>query len=190
MAVFQSKRDELGLGKIELVSRENIGPDGFFDRVSNLLKQEWHIVHYAGHSYHDTDENRAYLFFPTSGIDATPVPVPIEIFARELSQPAPFVYLSSCQSAGNGFMATLAECNVPALLGYNSQVINNNAKTFAKVFYHHLFNLTDAQMFVESRVDNRKCLQHAYVRAKESVFSKDTTDMAWAQSVLMLQQAS
>jgi hypothetical protein len=113
-------------------------PMELLDRT--FKETQWDLVHFIGHSYYKapTEERRegAYVFLPSPRF---PIPVPITQFAGWLTRSS-FVYLSSCESAENGFIQALAAKPIPTIVGYRWKVSDYGAKAFAKKFYENLLD--------------------------------------------------
>jgi hypothetical protein len=175
-----------GKGRVEIVSRRDLGDETFGNYLSAKLRQgPWDLIHYAGHSYFHPFEKQGYLFFPGSVDSSTPVPMLIEDFGAQLGE-ARFVYLSSCQSAQGSFLASLAQCRVPALLGFSCPVYDEHAEEFALQFYTELFECTESDS-VRQHGGDQKCLQHAFLRTRKQLKLKMGSQTIWAQPILMFQ---
>jgi hypothetical protein len=151
----------------------------FKDFVKDLLRgdlkqefgDEWHLIHYAGHSYYDDKRNVAYLLFPGDDyIEA----VDSALFSAWLGS-ACFVYLSSCTSYATEFVFELAKNRVPAVMGFRWELEDQSAFQFAKEFYSELSK------------HSQHSLERAYLRARQNLHEKDQSDKTWAAPILVLQ---
>ena len=159
----------------------------FKDLLAETLKGDtWDLVHYVGHSLFHLNEGKGYIFFPDTTESDAPIPVPIEDFGAQLNR-ARFLYLSSCQSAQGSFLASVAQCRVPSLLGFSCPVPDTRAAEFALEFYKQLFGFAANLKGASKYERDKKCLQHAFQRTQEIFFKTRPAEPIWAQPILMLQ---
>jgi hypothetical protein len=136
-----------------------------------LAENEWHIVHYAGHSYYDLTEKKGYVFFPgTENV----IPVPAEEFAQWLNEAkARLLYLSSCHSSEEDFVFELANKLMPAVIGFRWDIEDDLAAEYTRVFYEQLFK--------------KMSLEKAFFEARRKMHSSHTAKRIWASPVLVIQ---
>lgn len=164
------KKGGINLGEIlvipstpeELVGRKTI--------QQALESQLWHIVHYAGHSHYDNDSGQAYIFLKDE--DGYVDPLKIEEFAGFLRK-TKLLVLSSCTSAHQGFVFELAKHQVPAVLGYRTEIKDEYALRFTRDFYRILFDL--------------KSVERAFYQARKNLYDDEKTRRAWTNPVLVLE---
>ena len=168
---LQSEMKRLGIAQPVLLRREQ-GEQGFLTRVQEQLSQDWDLVHYAGHSYYDEQRRRACVFFQVDNqrVEA----VTSTRLVNQLGS-ARLVFLSSCESASEGFVFKLAEAGVPAIVGFRWQIEDNLAAEFAESFYSHLFD--------------RKSVEEAFFLARVQLHNHKgyAERKAWASPVLIEQ---
>lgn len=165
------------IGEVKVVRPAEAADGGsFMQRVEDSVKGGgWHIVHYAGHTHYDTAERAGYLLFPGSGARSVEA-VRIDVFAWLLRKAdTRFVFLSSCESAGQDFIYHLARERIPAIMGFLWKVNDERAVDFARSFYGHLL------------ADGRSTLEHACFEAKKEMHAKFCGDPIWASPVLVMQ---
>jgi hypothetical protein len=103
-----------------------------------LSKERFDIVHFAGHSITTTD-GLTFLILPGMQPGEAEQLV-AESFARLASKAgARLVYLSSCHGSSANSVATLAQRDVPCVLGFRWDVDDVDAADFATKFYEGLF---------------------------------------------------
>lgn len=167
------------IGEVRVI-RPEIVPAGvsFKKFVEDTLKGnqcKWHVLHYAGHTHYDAQLQVGHLFFPGGGI--RPVePVKIAEFALWLdSADTRFVFLSSCESAGQDFIYQLVKERVPAIMGFLWKVNDALAREYAESFYRYLLN------------GRQRSLEYACLAAKKQMYAKYPKDPIWASPVLVMQ---
>jgi hypothetical protein len=168
--VLKEEMQSLNIAEPVLLRREP-GEQGYWQRVQDQLKHDWDLVHYAGHSYYHEEKNRACVFFQED--DHHVKPLTITHFANQLRS-ARLVFLSSCQSASEGFVFELAESGVPAIIGFRWPIEDSLAVGFAQCFYEHLFK----SMSVEEAFFMARCQMH----------DKQKKRKVWASPVLIEQK--
>jgi CHAT domain-containing protein len=103
-----------------------------------LSKERFDIVHFAGHSITTTD-GLTFLILPGMQPGEAEQLV-AESFANLASKAgARLVYLSSCHGSSANSVATLAQRDVPCVLGFRWDVDDADAADFAARFYEGLF---------------------------------------------------
>ena len=136
----------------------------------------WHVVHYAGHTHYDAQNQMGYVFFPCAGEINNIEPVRIAQFALWLEMAdTRFVFLSSCKSAGQDFIYQLAKGRVPAIMGFLWEVGDAPAREYATSFY---------QCLLEGQQD---LLEYACLAAKKQVHANYPASPIWASPVLVMQ---
>ena len=165
--------------------------DASYDRVYGQLNQcQYHIVHYAGHGFHDeNDPDESGIYFwekPNQSGDVKPMP--IRTLRNLLSKSdVRFFFLSCCvgaQTAGTeetklrgndfqGILEGLVRVGIPAVLGYRWNVWDTDAQQFAVAFYESL--LTDFSLDV------------ATFNARRALQEKNHYSETWASPVLVMQ---
>jgi hypothetical protein len=161
-----------GIGVVERIS-----PSGsrlpFKKRLFELLaSREWHIVHFAGHSYYRPGQNgkpgNGYLLLPgkqAEGLNA-------HDFARRLGN-TQFLFLSSCHSSEEAFAFEMAKNHVPAVLGFRWGVDDLFVPPFVRSFYERLFS--------------SRSIESAFVEARKKVRQKfGVKNQIWAAPMLVL----
>jgi CHAT domain len=106
--------------------------------AEKLSKERFDIVHFAGHSI-TTSDGLTYLILPGMQPGEAEQLV-AESFAKLASKGGTrLVYLSSCQGSSANSVATLAQRDVPCVLGFRWDVEDAEAADFATTFYEGLF---------------------------------------------------
>lgn len=169
---LQSEMKHLNIAQPVLLRRER-GERGFLKRVKAQLNEDWDLVHYAGHSYNSEERGRACVFFQVD--DQRVEAVTSTRFANQLGS-ARLVFLSSCESASEGFVFKLAEAGVPAIVGFRWPIEDGLAVEFAHSFYTHL---------LES-----KSVEQAFFLARVQLHDREgyAERKAWASPVLIEQK--
>jgi hypothetical protein len=159
--------------QFERVLRIREGAEGksFAKHVEETLKETWHVVHYAGHSYYDTVQREGYVFFPGEQIEK----VDIEDFARLLRR-TNFVYMSSCHSSESSIVFELARNLIPAIVGFRWDIEDSRAAEHARIFYSDLFTRS-------------RSIEYAFLKARKEMYKKykNEHDKTWAAAMLILQ---
>ena len=167
------------IGEVRIIRPADVPADGSFkELIENTLrdkKRKWHVLHYAGHTHYDAEHRLGYLFFPRGGI--RPVePVRIAEFALWLDNAdTRFVFLSSCESAGQDFIYQLVKEHVPAIMGFMWKVNDALAREYAQSFYAHLLD------------GGQRSLEYACLAAKKDMYANYAEDPIWASPVLVMQ---
>lgn len=172
----QLKVDGVNLGDIRVItsSKNNC----CLDYIQKVLDEKtgddrWDIVHYAGHSYYDENTGGAYVFFKDS--ENFNKAVEIEKFAESLSRTRLLV-LSSCASANKGFMFELAKYQIPAVLGFRTEIEDDLARKFSKYFFRNLFEL--------------RSIDRAFFQARKELYENDNAHCAWTNPILVLDRVA
>jgi CheY-like chemotaxis protein len=131
-------------------------------------KGPWHIVHYAGHSFH---REKGYFVFPT---EQEPKWVSSEKMSAWL-RPAKtgFIYLSSCHSSEADFLYELASYGIPSALGFRWAIRDDLAEEHAKIFYEHLLRC--------------RSLEYAFFYTRRDMHDQHFNEIIWAAPVLIMQ---
>ncbi len=171
---LRRNKQNFSVGDICHINRKQVSKaKSFKDHVKNVLQDnEWHLVHYGGHSYYDKENEKAYIFFPGDFAEHEDVGVFATWLRRSNTR---FVYLSSCYSSGADFVFELARNLIPAVLGFRWEIDDNMAAEYAQVFYSRLF-----------KHDN-KSLEYAFLSARQHMNEKYATNRIWAAPMLILQ---
>jgi hypothetical protein len=152
--------------------RPEPGQPSMAKRVQELLEsRDWGIVHYAGHSYYDADQESGYFFLPGdsgAGVDS----VEITKFSGWLRR-AKFVYLSSCKSGAGRFMFELASRNVSNLVGFRWPIDDGLAAEYSRVFYETLFT--------------KRSFEQAFLKGRKEMYESYPDDRIWAAPLLIMQ---
>ncbi len=141
------------------------------ENLKDLLTNgdEWHLVHYAGHSYHD-DGNTGYIFLPKGD---QPDKVDIKCFSKWLrTAKTRLIYMSSCQSSETRFIHNLAK-DVPSAVGFRWSIDDDKAAAHARIFYDNLFN--------------ERSLEYAFLKTRQRVWEDNPENIIWAAPILMMQ---
>jgi hypothetical protein len=141
--------------------------------LDRLKQRTWHAVHFAGHVMHDRDAKSANLVLSASRGALLDV--------KEFVDALPgtqFVFLSSCRSADSYVVMRAAEAFVPAILGFRWTVRDDAAASFARAFYHELFDEHD---------NSYKYLEYAFRDARKAIYDQNNDDSTWASPVLVMQ---
>lgn len=172
---LSDNKDRLNIGNVKRISASS-EKYTCKEQVQNALHQgEWHIIHYAGHSYsyYDEDEqqNKGYIFFP--GREGAKEVEMQEFAGWLLKTKTRFVYLSSCHSSEEDFVFNLVNKKVPAVLGFRWDLDDDKAAEYTQNFYESLFNL--------------KSLEYAFLEAKKFMYQNYQDNPIWASPILMMQ---
>lgn len=167
------------IGEVRVIRPADVPAEGSFKAlVETVLKKKdtkWHVLHYAGHTHYDARNQVGYLFFPRGGIRPVEA-VKIAEFALWLSSAdTRFVFLSSCESAGQDFIYHLAKERVPAIMGFLWKVDDTKAREYAESFYEYLFD------------GGHRSLEYACLGAKKEMHAKYSDNPIWASPVLVMQ---
>jgi hypothetical protein len=104
-----------------------------------LAGQRFDVIHFAGHSL-TTRDNATLLVLPGQQPGKAEKMMAATFADLAASAGARLVYLSSCQSSSANSVASLAQRDVPCVLGFRWEVQDDRAADFAKAFYNGLFN--------------------------------------------------
>jgi CheY-like chemotaxis protein len=163
-------KEKFNIEEVRVLSKED-GESTFEEMVRNTLpEKEWHIVHYAGHSYYDKKQQTGYVFFPGKKI-AT---VKAETFANWLNNShVRFLFLSSCRSSEEDFIFAMANNMVPAIVGFRWEIEDDMAAKYTQCFYTQLFQ--------------RKSLEYAFFKTRRLMHAEHQDHPIWASPVLVIQ---
>lgn len=159
-------------GRVLRVNSDLVGNDGFEQVLSKYLEEEWHIVHYAGHSFFDETSRNGYLFFPGRNVGSAPEKIDVARFCGQLRS-TQFLYLSSCRSSEANLILALAENGIPAAVGFRWGVVDVRATEYAEQFYRQVFR------------KNEHCLQYAFLETRKIMHGKYPTEPIWAAPMLL-----
>jgi hypothetical protein len=142
------------------------------EQLLSVLKKGWDIVHFAGHSYYESDDpnrsGRGYLFV---GPEHNPTPLNMETVAPYLKN-CRLLYLSSCQSASSSFAVAAGNAGVPVIVGYRWPVGDRHAMMHARLFYRNL--------------DRCRSVEHAFWSTQRTIAKHDSASgNIWASSMLV-----
>lgn len=131
-------------------------------------KGPWHIVHYAGHSFH---RGKGYFVFPG---ERKPKLISSEKFSAWLrAAKTGFIYLSSCHSSEADFLYQLASYGIPSALGFRWDIRDDLAVEHAQIFYENLLN--------------RHSLEYAFLHTRRDMHDLYYNEIIWAAPVLIMQ---
>jgi len=136
-----------------------------------LESRDWTIVHYAGHSYCESDGKTGYVFFPGAS-EGSIEAVELKRFSDALRR-ATFTYFSSCDSGAGPFVFELAGRRVSSILGFRWEIGDDLASEFAKEFYQTLFE--------------KHSLEQAFLKARQQMHDAHPDDRIWAAPILIKQ---
>lgn len=168
---LKDNRTDFGIGTVEVLRYgEHAGT--FAQAVEEKLREhKFELVHYAGHSALDDDE-QPWLVFGGEPDDT----VDLSLFAQ-WARPAQFVFLSSCESADSRFIMELVQREVPAVIGYAWEVQDTVAVEFAQAFY--------AKLLGGGR--DKRLLEYSFMAAKQSLHRSYPKKAHWAAPLLFMQ---
>lgn len=172
---------------INMIPTENAT---FHNVYENLRNCDYHIVHYAGHGYHDEQDSdeSGLQFWEKENFSGEIRQMPIRILRNLLKgSETRFFYLSCCQAAkaspeyalklnGNDFQGIiegLARIGIPSVMGYRWNVRDKEAKQLALAFYENLF--TDLSLDI------------ALFKARRKLEEGRHHNETWASPVLVTQ---
>lgn len=165
-------RKEFNIGRVEIVKA---APDREFSELlqASLSQENWHIVHFAGHSYFDPVSGTGYFFYPG---ETGPIAKESDVFSHSLRfrNKTQFIYLSSCESSGADFVLGLARQLIPAIIGFRWEIDDDKAAEYARRFYEKLFG------------DN-KSLPYAFLETRREMYEEDSDNRIWAAAMLIIQ---
>lgn len=142
------------------------------ENVRRVLESDkWDIVHFAGHSYHDGNTNKGYVFLPGEEDDQIEK-VELERFGDWLHRTT-LVYMSSCDSGTGAFVFELANRQVPNIIGFRWRVGDRLAFEYAQEFYGSLFKT--------------RSIEKAFLKARQEMNLRRPESPIWASSVLIKQ---
>jgi hypothetical protein len=170
-------RLDLNVGKVKVISSDDPaeGNAPHRDNLQRILwDEDWHLVHFAGHSYYDEQHKEGYVLLPER-LSTVPQLVDARSFAGFFREVPRFVYLSSCESSGDAFVFELANVGIPAVAGFRWNVAETSAFEYAMCFYRHLLA--------------ERCLEVAFWKARKEIHDHDATEenLIWASAMLIIQ---
>lgn len=143
------------------------------ESVQELLTRNgpWDLVHYAGHSFFDSDNEMGFVFFPGDKEIGT---VDIGTFSAWLRMAKTrFIYLSSCHSSEEEFVFELVKNRVPSVLGFRWDIDDLLAEKHTERFYNHL--------------RKNRSLEHAFLNTRKDMHNDYIKEIIWAAPVLIMQ---
>ena len=145
----------------------------FLDAIQEILrKEDWDLVHYAGHSYYDKESEKGYVILP--GQDY-PIALEIEKFSAFLrTSRTKFVFLSSCHSSEEDFVYELAGNGIPSIIGFRWDLDDRLAAKYALKFYHNLFL-------------EKNSVEVAFLQTRIDMYALHKDAMIWASPMLIKQ---
>jgi CheY-like chemotaxis protein len=161
-----------------------------YDHVRELLNEcRYHIVHYAGHGFHNRNspDDSGLVFWKTvDKVEVKPMPIRVLRTLLRLSNTR-FFFLSSCVGAmqapeayveftGNdfqGIMEGLVRVGIPDVLGYRWNLRDSDAKKFSLAFYENLLDYLDLDL--------------AVFRARQKLQEESYDSETWASPILVAQ---
>jgi hypothetical protein len=175
---LKSRREKFNIGRVLKIVHRRSSSVSFKEQVIETLKsEEWHIIHYAGHSLYRRAEGRGLLFFPThmsGGVLGQPEAMDVAEFCAYFRSPR-LLYFSSCESSEESFVSALEKSNVPAAVCFRWQVDDEKASQYTQSFYQQLFS------------KQRQSLEDAFLSARVEMHKKYPRDRIWAAPVLVMQ---
>ncbi len=152
----------------------------YFDSFSDALRdtltsgEPWQLVHYAGHSYYDADNDYGYFVLPGDPRRASGELdyVGVTEVAQWLSRTR-FVYMSSCKSASQDFVFSLCAQGVPALAGFRWGIEDKSAIEHSRNFYRGLFE--------------HRSIEAALFKTWNHMYGRHRGERVWASSQLVMQ---
>lgn len=139
--------------------------------------EPWHLVHYAGHSHYDPENDYGYVVLPGKSLEVLHEPdyVGTIEFAKWLNR-THFVYMSSCEGSAQDFAFNLCQHGVPALTGFRWVVKDDMAKLHSETFYEELFRC--------------RSIEEALYFTWNHMYGCHPMDRVWASSQLVMQYAA
>jgi len=164
-------RGKFNIGRIERI-KEKREKKSFAETVKDMLKSDtWHLVHYAGHSYYDSDHDKGFVFFPEKFAEKMDISEFSKLLRDAKNQ---FIYLSSCHSSENDFVFVLASQNIPAIIGFRWDIDDNMAEKYSRSFYEHLFEV-------------KRSLEYAFLESRKYMHDNYEKNIIWAAPMLIMQ---
>lgn len=139
------------------------------------FENKFDIVHFIGHAtFRPRKEELVFLLSTESGFEV----LPSDKFARILREiKARFVFLSCCHGANKEVVFDLARKGIPAILGFQWSVRDDDASDFAATFYANLFD----------RAAKKRGLPFVFYETRRHFWDqRDQTDV-WAAPLLVMQ---
>ncbi len=166
--------------EVRILNPDELGcqsPADFEKQIGDTLRakaqdgNDWHIVHYVGHSVaaQANSGKSGYLILP-GGSKVAPVTVN-SVLAELPGAGTRFLYFSSCQFGSAEVALATAQWQVPSSIGFRWNVNDNSALIFARYFYHALFC---------ERLTVDEAVRDARRKTKEKT---PDSDLAWVSAV-------
>ena len=180
--LMKTYKGKFNIGKIRVLDLESSKPETeewkpvkkneFISYVRQTLEQgNWHIVHYAGHSYYA--DGKGYIIFPRTADEAFPIGFGTFSSWLRTSQ-TQLLFLCSCHSSADNIVFELARNQIPAILGFRWNLSDHMALKYATIFYRHL-------------VEEGKTLEKAFQHTTRDLYEQDNLNPIWASPVLIKQ---
>lgn len=143
--------------------------DEFYPLVSDTLNGNWHMVHYAGHSYYHSEWKTGYFILPGN------FAVPAREFCSKLKySKTQFLFLCSCQSSREDIVFEVVKRAVPSVIGFRWDLPDKLAAAYATKFYEYL-------------VKGQKTLDLAFLGAQKEMYKEHANNPIWAAPMLVMQ---
>lgn len=162
---------ESGIGRVDVLRRNSLRSDFHLTVRDALRKQDYQLVHYAGHSALGPSRQPWLVF--GSGEKERVHAADVAEWARGHLQ---FMFMSSCESANSQFIMHLVE-HMPAVVGYAWHANDDPARAFTETFYERLFG--------DDR--ERHMLEDSFMAAKKALYRSDPETNDWAAPLLFMQ---
>jgi len=170
--LLNNNRELYHVDKIEVIDNQDASVS-FVDKVKDkLCNNHWHLVHFAGHSYYDSQSQKGWVIFPDKN---HPIAREIKEFGQWLRiAKTQLVFLSSCNSSSEYFVFELANNGVPAIIGFRWDLDDLRAAEYTNKFYNHIFIEKDM-------------LEHAFLKTRQEMYRDHRRDRIWASPMLVMQ---
>lgn len=158
---------------IETGDWQQVEQGKFCDHVEKTLSEEqWHMVHYAGHTDVSDSSGKGCFLFPGTPYNYT---IPVEKFSMWLRQAGTqFLFISGCRSSEYGMVSELADHEIPYIVGFRWLLYDNMAAKYAIQFYTHY-------------VKEKQSLEKAFFMAQKDMHMQDEKHPMWAAPMLIKQ---
>jgi CheY-like chemotaxis protein len=170
--LLNNNRNRFNVDKVEVIDSQD-KTEKFASVVKDKLKQDnWHLVHYAGHSYYDCESKKGYVIFPDKH---HPIAKEISEFGQWLRMAeTQLLFLSSCHSSSDDFVFEMVNNGVPAIIGFRWDLNDRLAAKYSNQFYKYLF-------------ENKNTLEHAFLKTRQEMHKAHSKDRIWASPMLVIQ---
>ncbi|MDX8347405.1 CHAT domain-containing protein [Cognatiyoonia sp. IB215446] len=166
--------------EVRILNPDELGcqsPADFEKQIGDTLRaraqdgNDWHIVHYVGHSVAAQAHSgkSGFLILP-GGKNVAPFTVN-SVLAELPGAGTRFLYFSSCQFGSAEVALSTAQWRVPSSIGFRWNVNDKSALIFASYFYHALFC---------ERLAVDEAVRDARRKTKEKT---PDSDLAWVSAV-------